>query len=292
MTGFAARSREADAFSLGVTIKSVNHRYLDLQLRLPPVLADIEARLRALTQARLGRGRVEMTVSLQLRRDPTVDVTVNESLIEALAQALEALRARGVVSGPLSPGDLLRLPQALSVRERPEEDTAAREALTEALQETVGEALDDLDAMRTREGEFLRQDLETRLGTLAALLDRLTDAAARGQDSLRERLALRVRELDADAAADPELVAQEVVRFVARSDINEEIVRLQGHLEHWRALVDLPEPCGRKLDFLLQEMNREVNTIGSKVEGHEAPAIVVASKAELERMREQAQNVE
>src|SRR5205085_1980235 len=144
--------------------------------------------------------------------------------------------------------------------------------------------------MRTAEGAHLRTELDGRRAQLGELFDQAAAAAQAGAGTLRARLAERVKELQADTSVDEAAVAQEIVRYANRSDITEETVRFRAHLEHWRALSDGPEPCGRKLDFLLQEMNREVNTLGSKAEGPGVPELVVTLKAELERMREQAQN--
>jgi len=146
--------------------------------------------------------------------------------------------------------------------------------------------------MRNTEGEFLRADLDGRRLLLGDLFERVKAASEGGLEALRRRLEERVRELRADGMADEMLVAQEIAKFVGRSDITEEVVRFRGHLDHWKALSDSPEPCGRKLDFLLQEMNREVNTVGSKAEGPAVSELVVSLKAELEKMREQVQNVE
>ena len=147
--------------------------------------------------------------------------------------------------------------------------------------------------MRETEGRFLRADLDARVATLAALVDDLERLARDGAGSSSKRgCASGSPALPPDLAGDPAPLAQEVVRFVARSDVDEELVRMRGHVEHWRALAAGPEPCGRKLDFLVQEMNREINTIGSKVEGARATELVIAAKAELERVREQVQNVE
>lgn len=293
MTGFAGLTRESELATIGVTVRSVNHRYLDLQIRTPPALADVESRLRALGQRKVARGRVEIAVSVQARWMPPVEVQLNEPLVDALSSALDRARSRGAVAGPLTPGDLLRVPQALTVKERAESaDDPLRQRMGDAIEAVVSDALDQMDAMRVREGGFLRDDLEARRRALGDLVDRIAVMAIAGQDALRTRLADRVREMAEDVRLDPVAVAQEVVRFVARSDINEEIVRCRGHLEHWTALVDASEPCGRKLDFLLQEMNREVNTIGSKAEGGGIAELIVAAKAELERMREQVQNVE
>ena len=291
MTGFASLTREGDAATVTATVKGVNHRFLDLQLRMPSTLAAAEPRIRALVQQHIARGRVELAVTIQSRRTPIVDVEVNDAIVEALSAALDRARERGLVAGPLAPGDVLRFPQAVTVRERAE--SAEQDASLAPLVETaVAEALVEFDRMRTNEGGHLRTDLDARRATLGGMFERAAEAAAAGAETLRTRLRERVRELQADTTVDENAVAQEIVRFANRSDITEETVRFRAHLEHWRALSESPEPCGRKLDFLLQEMNREVNTLGSKAEGTGVTELVVALKAELEKMREQVQNVE
>ena len=291
MTGFAAASRELETAALGVTARTVNHRYLDIQVRLPPLLAAQEAALRGLVQRWVARGRVELAVTARLLGPPEVEVALNEPLVDALAAAVEQARARGAVAGGLAAGDLLGFPQALVVRER-DLDEARLAALGEAAAGAVDEALRDLDAMRVREGGYLLADLEVRCRTLADLVGRLEAAAESGRAGLVARLTERIEELRGQPAVDEAAVAQEVVKFAARSDVSEEVTRLRGHLDHWAALTASSEPCGRKLDFLLQEMNREVNTLGAKVDGAGAGELVVTAKAELEKLREQVQNVE
>ena len=290
MTGFASLTREGDAATVTVTVKGVNHRFLDLQFRMPSALAPIESRLRAVVQQRVARGRIEAAIAVQPRVPAAaVQIDVNEAVIESLSAALERARERGLVAGPLTPGDLLRFPQAISVAE-------AKEALDPAVfaevEAALADALEQLNAMRSSEGTHLRADLDARRQQLGGMFERAAEAAAAGATALRARLAERVKELQADTSADEASIAQEIVRFANRSDITEETVRFRAHLEHWRALSDAPEPCGRKLDFLLQEMNREVNTLGSKAEGQGVTELVVSLKAELEKMREQVQNVE
>ena len=291
MTGFASLTRDDEAATIAVTVKSVNHRFLDLQLRLPPSLASLESRVRTLAQQRLARGRVEVSVSVQQRRVPALEVELNEPFLQALGGALDRAREQGLISGTMTPGDLLRFPQALAIREK-QEAVAAEEDLLPRVEAAIAAALDGLDAMRTTEGEFLRADLDSRRALLAELFDRVAAASQNGMDALRVRLEQRVKDLRADGLGDETLVAQEIAKYVGRSDITEEVVRFRGHLEHWKALSDSAEPCGRKLDFLLQEMNREVNTVASKAEGNTVSEVVVSLKAELERMREQVQNVE
>jgi uncharacterized protein (TIGR00255 family) len=295
MTGFASLTHDDEAATITVTVRSVNHRFLDLQLRLPPTLAAIEPRLRALVQQRVARGRVEVTVAVQQRRAPQLEVELNEPFLQALGAALARAREQGYIDGVMTPGDLLRFPQALSIKDRPEGDAASDEQAARTagrVEQAVAAALDDLDEMRTREGGFLRTELDARRQQLAELFEQVATSAEQALDALRVRLSERVKELRADALADETTVAQEIARFAGRSDITEEVVRFRGHLEHWRALSDSPEPCGRKLDFLLQEMNREVNTTGSKAEGPAVSELIVTLKAELEKMREQVQNVE
>jgi uncharacterized protein (TIGR00255 family) len=291
MTGFASLTRDDEAATIAVTVKSVNHRFLDLQLRIPPSLGSLESRVRTLAQQRLSRGRVEVSVSVQQRRVPALEVELNEVFLQALGGALDRARDQGLISGTMTPGDLLRFPQALAIREK-QEAVAAEADLLPRVEAAIAAALDDLDAMRTREGQFLMADLDARRVLLADLFDRVAAASENGMDTLRVRLEQRVRDLRADGLVDEVLVAQEIAKFVGRSDITEEVVRFRGHLEHWKALSDGPEPCGRKLDFLLQEMNREVNTVASKAEGNTVSEVVVSLKAELERLREQVQNVE
>ena len=292
MTGFASLTRDDERGALGVTIRAVNHRFLDLQLRLPPSIADLEPRLRALVQKHLARGRVEISISLQLRQNAAPQIELNEEFAQALSAAMNDARRRGLVGGELTPGDLLRLPQALTIREKLPEAGGVSAMLGTTVDDAVESALVQLDEMRTREGVHLRADLDARKGLLAGLIARIAAAADTGRQDLEARLLERAREIAGALPIDQAALSQEVVRVAQRSDISEEVTRFHGHLAHWDALSDSPEPCGRKLDFLLQEMNREVNTIGSKADGLQVSEVVIQAKAELERMREQVQNVE
>jgi uncharacterized protein (TIGR00255 family) len=293
MTGFASVTREDDRATMTVTIKSLNHRYLDLQLRIPQSLATLEADVRTLVGKRVARGRVELGLTVQLRQVPGVEVEFNAEFAQAVGAALDRAREMGLVSGTLAPGDLLRFPQALSIRDRqPSDDDTLQDALASQAREAVSRGLAELDAMRAREGDHLRADLDQRRALVADFVERIAGAADEGRAALEQRIGDRVRELRTELQVDETIVAQEIVRMAARSDISEEVARFRAHVLHWSALSDSPEPCGRKLDFLLQEMNREVNTMGSKADGLRVSELVIAAKAELEKMREQVQNVE
>jgi len=293
MTGFASVGRETATEMVNVTIKSVNHRFLDMALKAPSALASFEPRVKTLVQQRLTRGRVEIMLSAQVTTPVEREIVVDEALLERVSQAFEAVRLRGVVSGTLSVSDALRIPQAFEVRAKTEDRAAALpESLATLIEQVLDDALGALVAMRTTEGAFLSADLDARLSTISAFVDALEAESRDGQRHLETRLRQRLEELPADLRGDENAVARELVRFVSRSDIDEEVVRMRSHVQHWRSLVESDEPCGRKLDFLVQEMNREVNTMGSKVESARATEVVIAAKAELERIREQVQNVE
>ena len=292
MTGFASLTRDDERGTIGVTVRAVNHRFLDLQLRLPPAIAELEPRLRAIVQKRIGRGRVEVSVSLQLRQVAVPHIELNDDFARALAAAMDEARDRGLVTGALTPGDLLRLPQAITIRERLPEALGISESLAPVVDAVIETAIDQLETMRVREGEHLQNDLDTRKALLAGLIARIAAAAEAGRHALEARLLERARELAGALPIDQAALSQEVVRVAQRSDISEEVTRFHGHLAHWDALAESPEPCGRKLDFLLQEMNREVNTMGSKADGLHVSEVVIEAKAEMEKMREQVQNVE
>jgi len=293
MTGFAAVSKEDGGEKVNVTVKSVNHRFLDVAIKAPQALGAAEQRVRPLIQQRVTRGRIELSLSTETTGTPEREVVIDHALLEQLAVALDDARARGLVTGGLTASDLFRIPQLVDVRARSAADAPGTSEIVAALVDlVVAEALDALVKMRETEGRYLAIDLEAKLATIAGFVDALEREARDGQAQLETRLRERLADLPADLRGDPAAVGQEIVRFVARSDVDEEVVRMRGHLEHWRTLASGPEPCGRKLDFLVQEMNREINTMGSKVEGQHGTEIVIAAKAELERIREQVQNVE
>ena len=292
MTGFASISREEAGDKVSVMLKSVNHRFLDMQIKAPQSLASLEQRVKSILQQNLTRGRVEVSIFLERTAMPAREILLDEGLLENLLAALEGARSRGLVSGTLSVSDLLRVPQVLEIRARGDAGATVSEPLAALVEMAVRDATAALVTMRETEGRFLATDLSAKLATIGTFVDDLERLARAGQDQLAERLRERLSALPADLAGDPAALSQEVVRFVARSDVDEEVVRMRGHIEHWQALATADEPCGRKLDFLLQEMNREINTIGSKAEGPRATETVIAAKAELERLREQVQNVE
>src|SRR5688572_10427144 len=212
MTGFASLTRDDERAAIGVTIRSVNHRFLDLQLRLPPAIADLEPRLRAAMQKHLARGRVEVSVSLQLRQPAPPQVELNEALAQALASAIEQARSRGMVTGTLTAGDLIRLPQALTIREKLPEAGGVSAILGTVVDDAVLSALRQLEEMRVREGVHLRTDLDTRKSLLSGLIARISSAANTGREQVEARLLERAREIATTLPIDQTALSQEVVR--------------------------------------------------------------------------------
>jgi uncharacterized protein (TIGR00255 family) len=287
MTGFGAARGASGAEELDVEIRSVNHKFCEVKVRAPRELGALEVEVARIVKDRLARGGIEVS----LRRSggssglaPRIDVP----LAESYARAFRELQARLGVPGALALADVIGAEGVVRLEERSVDLDAAREAMRRA----VGAALDALVEMRAREGEALARDLAGRLALLERSVARVEALAPQSVEHHRARLAERVQELTRGVPLDPGRLEQEVALLADRTDVTEELTRLRSHVAQVRGLLDLGEPAGRKLDFLVQEMHREVNTIGSKSQSAEIAALVVVTKAEIERMREQVQNVE
>jgi uncharacterized protein (TIGR00255 family) len=287
MTGYGRCRLEADGRALTIEIKTVNHRFLDLSLRLPRPLMALEDRARKAIGAALSRGHADVFVGYQNTRGDARQVRVDLPLAGAYQRALEELAAQVGVQADLSLSQIAQLPDILTVTEG-EDDLTAIGALLEA---ALSEALADVTQMRAREGEAMRQDLTDRLNCLADIAAQIAGRAPQVVEAYRARLQARIEEAMA-APPDPQRLLQEVALFADRAAIDEELARLDSHIAQIRAALASAEPVGRKLDFLVQELNREVNTIGSKASDGAIAALIVAAKAEIEKMREQVQNIE
>jgi uncharacterized protein (TIGR00255 family) len=287
MTGFGSGRGAAGGEQAEVEVRSVNHKFIEVKARLPRELSALEVEVVRAVKDRLARGGVDVTV----RRTAAAGVLaprVDGALAEAYAAAFREIKARLALSGEITVSDVLAADGVVRLEEREVDLGAARAALSEAL----ASALDALGAMRAREGEALARDLEGRLAAVETLVARVAELSPRAVELQRARLAERVAELARGVSIDPGRLEQEVALFADRTDVVEETTRLASHLAQARALLASGEPAGRRLDFLVQEMHREANTIGSKSQSGEISAVVVSLKAEIERMREQVQNVE
>lgn len=289
MTGFGAGRVQADGEEVVIELRSVNHKFCEVKARLPREAVSLEAPLIKRLKESLARGAVDLvlrrTSGGATAQAPVVDV----ALAREYARAFQELAAAvGLPAEGVSLSHVASQPGVLRLEERSVDPAALERAAHGALEQALSALLE----MRAREGQALRSDLEGRLLQIAAWVDELGALAPRAVEEHRERLTQRVAELGRGVAVDPQRLAQEVVLFAERTDVAEELTRLRSHLEQFRSLLDAPEPSGRRMDFLVQEMHREVNTTGSKSQHPEISTRVVSLKAELERIREQVQNVE
>ncbi|MNM82960.1 hypothetical protein D3C81_950040 [compost metagenome] len=291
MTGYGGAVRSYGGYVVQFEIKSVNHRYAEVVLRMPREWTCYEDGLRRLVQRHIKRGRIDVYISKERDESGTLPYVLNRPAVEAYLKAADELARHYSVDAKLSARDLLSLPDALTA---PAEVTPAGSAESDweqILTEGLEEALIGLLGMREREGKHLDADLGQRLLRLEAIHGELVRLAPEVVSEYRSRLKGRLAEL-LDGNYDEQRFAMEVAVFADRSNIDEELIRLKSHFEQCRSLLQAYEPVGRKLDFLIQEMNRETNTIGSKANHLALVNLVVEMKAELEKIREQAANLE
>lgn len=288
MTGFGAGEIATIAGRYGVEIRSVNHRFRDVVVRVPRDLSPLEDRVRAVVQARVFRGRVDVAVVRDDYGRRPRTVRADAALAKAYVDALDGLRQTLSISGGVDLPLLLSLPDLVKIEEEKEDV----EASWPAVERGVTAALDRLIAMREAEGVRLRADLLERLSRLERLAEAIADRAPRVVEDYHARLGRRVQELAGGVAVDPGRLAAEVALFADRSDITEEVTRFRSHLAQFRATVGGTGAVGRTLEFIVQEMGRETNTIGSKANDLEITRHVIAIKGDLESLREQIQNVE
>lgn len=291
MTGFGRASRESGGVAFEVEARSVNHRHLDLRIRLPRILADRENALKQRIQGKLARGKVEIVVNLASNA-ATAKLVIDESIAGQYVEAARTLSSRHALTGALDVASLLALPGVTRVVE----SEVDAEALGAAVEEAVDEAVRGLLAMRAVEGETLRLEIEGRLATVMRLAEAFEARSGEVVQAARARLQKRAEQIRRDVGlSDDARLHQEIVIAADRLDITEELVRLRSHVAQFEDTLRAggPEnPVGRRLDFLLQELGREANTVGSKASDAALAQDVVGLKTELERIREQVQNIE
>ena len=289
MTGFGHGQFSGENFSVAVEIKTVNNRFLDVNLRLANELQSLEAQLKKLITNRLSRGRIDVFINTEQTGE--VAYELNRPLISGFLSALEEMRAEFSLSGEPDLNVIARLPNVLQTKK-----TDVDENYSKAIEQTVNAALDELEAMRAVEGKSLQTELESRLTAIENLLPVIEAESETVAEEYSQRLTKRIENLLSKTGAQIELdqsrLAQEVAYLADKSDISEEISRLRSHLEQFRQIIGEDAEVGKKLDFLTQELNREVNTIASKTNIMRVKESALAMKAEIEKIREQIQNVE
>lgn len=288
MTGYGSAKGSVEGQEITVELKSVNNRYLDCSVRLPRNFLFAEDTVKQAVSAGVSRGKVDVFVSAQASQESGTVVSVNEELArgyrDAVARIAETL---GLESG-LNAFSLTRFPDVLTVERRElDKDKAAA-----ALSEITAKAVEEFNAMREREGERLRRDMLGKLETIEGLVSVVEERSPQTVKEYRERLEARLRDILADRSLDEQRVITEAAIFADRTAVDEETVRLRSHIAQFRTMLEEGSPIGRKMDFLVQEFNRESNTIGSKCSDASLAKVVVDLKSEIEKIREQLQNVE
>ena len=288
MTGYGRMCVERDGRQLTVELKSVNHRFLDLAFRMPRLFNALEDTMRRQIGARLARGHVDVFVTYRNMREDSKVVMVDEALLGAYMNALDQIREKAGLSDNRALMQMAQMHDVLVVSEA-EEDAGA---LKNLMEEALAGALDQMEAMRVREGDSFKADILDRIGRLEKMTLQIEERYPATVEEYRQRLRERVEELLGGANVDEQRLIQEVAIMADRSAIAEETVRLHSHFAQVREMTEAKEPVGRKLDFIVQELNREVNTISSKSQDVPITKLVVSAKAEIEKIREQVQNVE
>lgn len=288
MTGYGRCEVEANERKVLVEISSVNHRYLDLNIRIPRLMMQYEEGIRKIVKENLTRGKVEIAVSTQSVAKEDLEVVVNEALGEAYLEGLRMLGRKFQLEDDLKLSTLMNINDLVSIQKK----TANQEAVEAQIETALKGALEAFIKMRQKEGEALKQDILQKCSMLSEMVSTIESRSPKVVVQYKERLQARLTQLLSEAPVDESRLTTEIALFADKCAIDEEITRLKSHIKQLEEILDEDQAVGRKLDFLMQEMNREANTIGSKANDYEITKIVVALKTEIEKIREQVQNIE
>ena len=288
MTGYGRAVETVNGREFTVELRSVNNRYLDCSVRLPRMLSFAEDAVKQAVKTSNSRGKVDVFISVRSEAGDEVQVTLNQSVVKSYLAAMHQMVDEFGVADDISVSAVSRLPEVFII-EKPQVD---EEQLMSDLMGVVGKALEGYDAMRCTEGEALDRDLRSRGQTILELVAQVEEGNGKTVSDYRARLEAKIREVLANTAIDESRILTEAAIFADKVAVDEETVRLRSHLKQMNNMLTTGGAMGRKLDFLLQEMNREANTIGSKCTDVNLARIVVDIKAELEKIREQTQNIE
>lgn len=288
MTGYGRQKGENERREVQVEIKSVNHRYLDLNVKVPRIYSFLEEPIKTAVSAAVARGKVDIYLSITAKEGGDAKVSPNLALAGEYLRALEQVRDTYSLKDDISVMELAHMPDLLTVaREEPD----AEEVKTQAL-EVLGRALEEYNAMRRTEGERLCEDIARRGQEIGKMVDQVEQRSPQSVEEYRQKIAQRMTEILGDSDIAEQRILAEAALFADKVSVTEEVVRLRSHLSQLQKMVQGDAPVGRKLDFLVQELNREANTIGSKANDYELAQIVIEIKAEIEKIREQIQNLE
>ena len=288
MTGYGSAKGTVEGLEVQVELKSVNNRYLDTSVRLPRSFLFAEEMVKSSVQRHISRGKVDVFVSVDASGAGDMTVRVNEGLLKGYVEAVRHIAQEYGLADDLTAQSVSRFPDVLTVEKK---DLDA-EAISAGMEQIVEQALCDFDAMRLREGEKLREDVLSRLAAIDALVRRVEETAPETVAAYRARLGQKMAEVLGSAGIDENRILAEAAIYADHIAVDEETVRLRSHMSQMTGMINGESPIGRKLDFLIQEFNREANTIGSKCQNSEIAHVVVELKSEIEKIREQIQNIE
>ena len=288
MTGYGSAKGSVEGLDITVELKSVNNRYLDASVRLPRSFIFAEEAVKAAVQRHISRGKVDVFVSVDSSGAGDMTVKVNEALLKGYVDAVRHIAEEYSLQNDMTALSVSRFPDVLSVEKK---DMDA-EAIAAGIQEVTERALEDFDAMRLREGEKLRDDVTARLSTINALVSTVERESPRTVAEYRARLEAKMAEVLGSAGIDENRILAEAAIYADHIAVDEETVRLRSHMSQLKTMINGSSPTGRKIDFLIQEFNREANTIGSKCQSSDIAHVVVDLKSEIEKIREQIQNIE
>ncbi len=289
MTGFGRGEATVDHASATVELRSVNNRFCEVSVRLPRTLGERESQVQARIKKHFSRGRISVQVQVETSLEDVLPIRVNPEGVHAYVSLLNQLRETAGITAPVRLEHLLNYSDIFTTAEPPEHEA---ETMWKAVEQALDQGIDELRRMRRQEGSALLADLEQRIDAIGRLLHRVEERAPNRVEEARDRLAQRLREILEDERVDRDRLELEIALVADRLDITEECVRLRSHLEMFRQALNSENPEGRKLNFISQEINREVNTIGAKANDSEIAHTAVEMKDELEKIREQVQNVE
>lgn len=288
MTGYGGAKGVVEGLNVSIELKSVNNKFLDVSVRMPRGYLFAEDALRSAVGKHISRGKVDVFLSVDASQAEDTVVRVNEPLARAYVEAVRAIAAANDLPAELTALSVAKFPDVLSV----EKTEADKDVVTAGFEALMEQALEEYDAMRLREGDKLRQDVETRLGSIEALVREVEKKAPETVEAYHQRLRQKLEAVLEGRDVDEARVITECAVFADHIAVDEETVRLHSHLSQMRQMLQKGSPFGRKADFLIQEFNREANTIGSKCQNAEIAKVVVDLKSEIEKIREQIQNIE
>lgn len=288
MTGYGKCDLEEDGYKVHAEISTVNHRYCDINSRMPRSLAHLEEMFRKLIKAKIARGKIELNLSYTATKQEEVNITIDEALCSEYIRVLRQVGEAYQLVDNLGLAELMKFPDILTVQKQAIED----EGLQDVLKKAIEGALEELIKMREKEGQALKKDILIKADNILETVLKIEAISETLVDSYRIKLEERIEKLTKTLTIDETRVAMEIALFADKCAIDEEIIRLKSHIAQLNDIIEQDEAVGRKLDFLMQEMNREANTIASKASNSQITAYAVELKTEIEKIREQIQNIE